>query len=40
MTTDFRTLFSEVAGRHLGVSAAGALFPGWAAPGGTLGIFA
>jgi uncharacterized protein (DUF1501 family) len=40
MTTDFRTLFSEVAGRHLGVRGAAALFPGWAAPGGTLGIFA
>jgi uncharacterized protein (DUF1501 family) len=29
MTTDFRTLFSEVATRHLGVPAAAPLFPGW-----------
>jgi uncharacterized protein (DUF1501 family) len=34
-TTDFRSLFTEVAVRHLGAPA-GPLFPGWSAPGGAL----
>jgi len=29
VTTDFRVVFSEVAGRHLGVQDAGAVFPGF-----------
>ena len=29
VTTDFRSVFSEVAGRHLGVTDRGTLFPGW-----------
>ncbi|HXU88459.1 MAG TPA: DUF1501 domain-containing protein [Methylomirabilota bacterium] len=29
VTTDFRALFSEVAGRHLGIARPAALFPGW-----------
>ena len=29
VTTDFRAVFSEVAGRHLGVGDDAALFPGW-----------
>jgi uncharacterized protein (DUF1501 family) len=35
VTTDFRTLFHEVATRHLGIPATVSLFPGWspAAPG-------
>jgi len=39
VTTDFRTLFTEVATRHLGASAA-PLFPGWTPTGSTLGLFA
>jgi uncharacterized protein (DUF1501 family) len=39
MTTDFRTLFSEVAAHHLGVPAAAGLFPGWTPPPGGLGLF-
>jgi uncharacterized protein (DUF1501 family) len=34
VTTDFRALFSEVAGRHLAIARPAALFPGWpSAPG-------
>ncbi|HSB42914.1 MAG TPA: DUF1501 domain-containing protein [Methylomirabilota bacterium] len=33
VTTDFRSLFTEIAVRHLGAPA-GPLFPGWSAPGG------
>jgi uncharacterized protein (DUF1501 family) len=34
VTTDFRALFSEVAGRHLAIARPAALFPGWhGAPG-------
>ncbi len=40
VTTDFRTLFSEVAGRHLGVAQPAALFPGWKDTSATLGLFA
>jgi len=29
VTTDFRSVFSEVAGRHLGVTDRATLFPGW-----------
>jgi len=29
VTTDFRALFSEVAGRHLGIADDAAMFPGW-----------
>ena len=38
VTTDFRTLFAEVAGRQLGVAKPAALFPGWtgATPVGVL----
>jgi uncharacterized protein (DUF1501 family) len=39
VTTDFRTLFSEVARRHLGVATA-PLFPGWKAAAPALGLFA
>jgi len=39
VTTDFRTLFSEVATRHLGVSGA-SLFPGWKAAEPALHLFA
>src|SRR3989454_2823343 len=39
VTTDFRTLFSEVAARHLGVPPA-SLFPGWKASEPPLGLFA
>jgi len=39
VTTDFRTLFSEVASRHLGVSVA-PLFPGWKTSEPPLGLFA
>jgi uncharacterized protein (DUF1501 family) len=38
VTTDFRTLFAEVAGRHLGTAAA-SVFPGFKAPP-SLGLFA
>jgi uncharacterized protein (DUF1501 family) len=37
VTTDFRTLFTEVATRHLAIPAA-PLFPGFTAPPGRLGI--
>ncbi|MEZ5333213.1 MAG: DUF1501 domain-containing protein [Thermoanaerobaculia bacterium] len=30
VTTDFRSVFAEVAGRHLGIDDDAALFPGWA----------
>ena len=39
VTTDFRTLFSEVARRHLGAPTA-ALFPGWKVSEPPLGLFA
>ena len=39
VTTDFRSLFTEVATRHLGAPAA-PLFPGWTPTGSTLGLFA
>jgi uncharacterized protein (DUF1501 family) len=39
VTTDFRSLFSEVAGRHLGVSPA-PLFPGWKPMQPPVGLFA
>ena len=39
VTTDFRTLFAEVAGTHLGVTAA-PLFPGFTASAPPLGLFA
>jgi uncharacterized protein (DUF1501 family) len=29
VTTDFRAVFAEVAGRHLGIREDAALFPGW-----------
>jgi uncharacterized protein (DUF1501 family) len=40
VTTDFRTLFSEVALRHLGVPSASTLFPGWSPTARALGLFA
>jgi uncharacterized protein (DUF1501 family) len=41
VTTDFRTLFSEVAIRHLALPAATPLFPGWRSPSpAPLGLFA
>jgi hypothetical protein len=40
VTTDFRTLFSEVATRHLGLSARTAIFPGWKSSEPPLGLFA
>ena len=39
VTTDFRTLFSEVAGRHLGIAQPAALFPGWKDTSPALGLF-
>jgi hypothetical protein len=39
VTSDFRTLFTEVATRHLGVPAT-TLFPGWKADEPLLGLFA
>jgi uncharacterized protein (DUF1501 family) len=39
VTTDFRTLFAEVAQRHLGIPASAPLFPGWVQPGARLGLF-
>ena len=39
VTTDFRTLFTEVAVGHLGVPASAAIFPGWT-PAAPLGLFA
>jgi uncharacterized protein (DUF1501 family) len=38
VTTDFRQLFAEVSGRHLGVAAPHALFPGYAPPPAALGL--
>ena len=38
VTTDFRTLFTEVATRHLGVAPT-TLFPGWTAAAPPLGLF-
>jgi uncharacterized protein (DUF1501 family) len=38
VTTDFRTLFGEVAARHLGVPASAALFPRWSSPEAWLGL--
>lgn len=32
VTTDFRSVFAEVAGHHLGVADATAIFPGWSGP--------
>jgi uncharacterized protein (DUF1501 family) len=40
VTTDFRTLFSEVAGRHFGIAQPAALFPGWKDTPAPLGLFA
>jgi len=40
VTTDFRTLFAEVAQRHLGVEEGLPLFPGWSGAGRSLGLFA
>ena len=37
VTTDFRAVFSEVAGAHLGVGDAAGLFPGWS--GGRIPLF-
>jgi uncharacterized protein (DUF1501 family) len=34
VTTDFRALFAEVAGRHLGIAKPATLFPGWTATAG------
>jgi uncharacterized protein (DUF1501 family) len=39
VTTDFRALFSEIAGRHLGIAQPAALFPGWRETGTRLGLF-
>jgi uncharacterized protein (DUF1501 family) len=38
VTTDFRTLFHEVATRHLGIPATAALFPRWTPPPHPLGL--
>jgi uncharacterized protein (DUF1501 family) len=40
VTTDFRTLFHQVATHHLALPAAAPLFPGWTIPPRTLGLFA
>ena len=40
VTTDFRALFSEVAGRHLGIAQSAALFPAWKDTSAPLGLFA
>jgi uncharacterized protein (DUF1501 family) len=40
VTTDFRTLFSEVAMRHLRLPSGAVLFPGWAPAAPALGLFA
>ena len=40
VTTDFRTLFSEVATRHLGVPVDTPIFPGWSPPGTPLNVIA
>ena len=37
VTTDFRALFSEVAGRHLAIAKPATLFPGWSG-GSALGV--
>ncbi len=37
VTTDFRAVFAEVAGRHLGVTDDATVFPGWR--GGRLPLF-
>ena len=39
VTTDFTTLFGEVAERHLGVPAPTPLFPGWSRTEASLGLF-
>jgi uncharacterized protein (DUF1501 family) len=39
VTTDFRALFGEVAGRHLGIAQPASLFPGWKG-GAALGVLA
>jgi len=39
VTTDFRALFSEVAGRHLGIAQPAALFPAWKDTSAPLGLF-
>src|SRR5262245_26535558 len=39
VTTDFRSLFTEVAMRHLGIPARATLFPGWKAATPPLGVF-
>jgi uncharacterized protein (DUF1501 family) len=39
VTTDFRALFSEVAGRHLGIAQPAALFPTWKDTSAPLGLF-
>ena len=39
VTTDFRTLFAEVAERHLGIPVSASLFPGWSRTGAALGLF-
>jgi uncharacterized protein (DUF1501 family) len=38
VTTDFRTLFHEIATRHLALPATAPLFPGWSAPARPLGL--
>jgi uncharacterized protein (DUF1501 family) len=38
VTTDFRTLFHEIATRHLALPATAPLFPGWSAPPRSLGL--
>jgi uncharacterized protein (DUF1501 family) len=40
VTTDFRTLFAEVATHHLGVPTGAGLFPAWSPPPRPLGLFA
>ena len=40
VTTDFRALFAEVAGRHLGIAQPASLFPGWRDTAPALGLFA
>ena len=39
VSTDFRTLFAEVASRHLGVAQPASLFPGWKDTPASLGLF-
>jgi uncharacterized protein (DUF1501 family) len=38
ITTDFRALFAEVAGRHRGLAQPAALFPGWRGTAPPLGV--